>query len=128
MGFWRRKKQPQLTREQVLHSRPLRNSLLEWTDTADGKVMITIPRREDWVGKMVALLFHVPKTRQLVLDDEVGSSVWRICDGEHTIKDIVEFLCKTYKLTRKEAEVSATEFLRQLGRRRLIGFAVQKSD
>lgn len=128
MAFWRRKKEPQLTREQVIHSRPLRNSLLEWTTTADGRVVITIPRREDWLGKMVALLFHVPKTRQLVLDDEVGSSVWQICDGEHTIKDIVDFLCKTYKLTRKEAEVSATEFLRQLGRRRLIGFAVEKPE
>jgi hypothetical protein len=128
MAFWRRKKEPQLSREQVMGSRPLRNSLLEWAATEDGKVVITIPRRQDAVGRIASMLFHVPKTRQLLLDDEVGSSVWKICDGEHTLKQIVDFLCEKYKLTRKEAEVSVTEFLRQLGKRRLVGFAIEKRE
>lgn len=117
-----------MSREQVMGSRPLRNSLLEWATTEDGKVVITIPRRQDAVGRLASMLFHVPKTRQLVLDDEVGSSVWQICDGEHSLKQIVDFLCVKYKLTRKEAEVSVTEFLRQLGKRRLVGFAIEKRE
>src|SRR3972149_5295557 len=126
MGFLRRNREPQLTREQVMRSRPLRNSLLQWETSAEGKVVITIPRRSDWLGRVVSAFFVVPKARQLVLDDEVGSTVWHICDGEHTIAGIVDHLCKQYKLTRKEAEVSVTEFLRQRGRRRLVGFAVEK--
>lgn len=110
-----------------MRSRPVRNTLLEWETGADGKVVITIPRRQDWVARLASMAFVVPKTRQLILDDEVGSTVWEICDGEHTISSIVEHLCKKYKLTRKEAEVSVTEFLRQLGRRRLVGFAMEKS-
>ncbi|NLC55290.1 MAG: PqqD family protein [Armatimonadetes bacterium] len=122
----RRKKQPQLTREQVMSSRPVRNVLLEWEMGEDGKVVITIPRRQDWLGRIANIFFAIPKKRQLILDDEVGATVWSICDGEHTIRNIVDHLCKHYKLTRKEAEVSVTEFLRQLGRRRLVGFAVEK--
>lgn len=128
MALLRRNKQPPLTREQVMGSRPLRNSLLTWETNEEGKVVITIPRRQDWLGRIAAACFHVPKTRQLMLDDEVGSAVWQICDGEHTIAHIVDFLCKQYRLTRKEAEVSATEFLRQLGRRRLVGFAVERDQ
>ena len=87
MGFWRRKKRPRLTRSRCFIA-AVAQLTAQWTDTADGKVMIRHPRPEDWVGKMVALsCFHVPQTRQLVLDDGVGSSVWRIYDGEHTIKD-----------------------------------------
>lgn len=126
MGLLGRKKRPQLSREQVMRSRPVRNVLLQWTRGADGKVVITIPRRQDWVGRIANIFFAIPKTRQLILDDEVGSTVWTICDGEHTISSIVDHLCKTYQLTRKEAEVSVTEFLRQLGRRRLVGFAVDQ--
>lgn len=122
----RRKKPPQLTREQVMRSRPVRNSLLKWEVGEDGKVVITIPRRNDWVARIANIFFVIPPTRQLVLDDEVGSAVWKICDGEHTISGIVDYLCRNYKLTRKEAEVSVTEFLRQLGRRRLVGFAIEK--
>ncbi len=128
MGLLRKKKEPQFTREQVMRSRPVRNTLLQWETAADGKVVITIPRRHDWLARIVNIFFAVPRTRQLVLDDEVGSTVWQICDGEHTIKSIVDYLCKQYKLTRKEAEVSVTEFLRQLGRRRLVGFAMEKAE
>ncbi|MBI3946197.1 MAG: PqqD family protein [Armatimonadetes bacterium] len=122
----RRKKDPQLTRQQAMRSRPVRNSLLEWEEGEEGKVVITIPRREGWMARVANLFFFIPGTRQLVLDDEVGSAVWMICDGEHTISGIVEYLCRNYKLTRKEAEVSVTEFLRQLGRRHLVGFVVEK--
>ncbi|MDH7569797.1 MAG: PqqD family protein [Armatimonadota bacterium] len=126
MGLLKRKAKPQFTREQILRSRPLRNALLQWEVNDEGKVVITIPRRRDWVARIANVFFAIPPHRQLVLDDEVGSSVWVICDGEHTISGIVDHLCRTYKLTPKEAEVSVTEFLRQLGRRRLVGFAVEK--
>lgn len=126
MKLLRRKKEPKLTREQVMRSRPLRNALLQWETNDEGKVVITIPRRKDWLARIATIFFAVPSTRQLVLDDEVGSSVWQACDGEQTIDGIVKLLCQRYKLTRKEAEVSVTEFLRQLGRRRLVGFAVEK--
>lgn len=111
-----------------MSSRPIRNSLLTWESNEEGKVVITIPSRNDTLARIVSKIFVVPKSRQLMLDDEVGSAVWQYCDGEHSIRSIVDHLSKNYKLTRKEAEVSVTEFLRQLGRRRLVGFAIDKSS
>jgi len=87
--------------------------------------MLTVPRRADWVGRVLAFAFAVPKERRIVLD-RVGADIWELCDGEHTVDGIIAALSEKYKLNRKEAEVSLTSYLRQLGRRGLIGFAVPK--
>jgi hypothetical protein len=40
---------------------------------------------------------------------------------------MIDALVKQHKLTRREVEASLTEYLRKLGKRRLIAFAVPKS-
>jgi hypothetical protein len=49
--------------------------------------------------------------------DEVGSFVWNLCDGEHPVSALVEALVERYKLGKREAEVSLTTYLKQLGKR-----------
>ena len=58
--------------------------------------------------------------------DEVGSTVWVMCDGHNAIGNIVKALSNKYKLTHKEAETSLLAFFRKLGKRGIVGFAVQK--
>jgi len=40
---------------------------------------------------------HACRSRQLQLD-EVGSFVWQLCDGEHSMNDLVETMMAKYKL------------------------------
>jgi len=121
----RRKGGPQLTRRQSLEAIPLRNPNLNWRDNDAGEVVVTLSRRKGLRGRVVSLLFYVPIQRDLTLD-EVGSRVWRLCDGEHTVEQVVAEVARAYKLSQREAEVGVTEYLRLLGQRGMMGFAVEK--
>ena len=59
--------------------------------------------------------------------DEIGSFVWRLCDGNHSVREIIRALAARYKLHRKEAEVSVVAYLRTLAKRRLIAVAVPRA-
>ncbi|NQT85213.1 PqqD family protein [bacterium] len=123
MAFRRRK--PELSREQSLASVPLRNTAVREEETDEGFVRLVIPRRDSLWVRCMAKVFYVPKARRVTLD-EIGTFVWRQCDGAHNVRSIIKALCTRYKLHRKEAEVSVVTYLRQLAKRGLLGIAVLK--
>lgn len=114
-----------LTRDQAMAAWPIRNPALKWRSNDEGQVAVDLPRRKDWIGGMLGFLFMVPETKPVVLD-EVGSFVWNLCDGERTVNDLVTALCQEYKLNRREAEASLTQFLQMLGKRGMVAFAVPR--
>lgn len=116
-------RKPRLSREHALQARPIRNPALEWKELDNGEVQVILPRRRDAVGKLLSVLFYIPPSKPVNLDT-VGAQVWKLCDGEHTVKAIAERLMEEHKLHRREAEVSLTEFLKMLGKRNMVGFVV----
>ena len=110
-----------LTREQALEARPVRNPSLKWRLNDEDNVEVIIPRRSDRLGRVMGFLFYVPENRPIVLD-EVGTRVWHLCDGERTVAEMRQTLCDEYKLSKREVEVSLTEYLRTLGKRGMLGF------
>jgi len=116
-------RKPRLTRKQALSARPIRNPALKWEELDGGEIRIVLPRRDDRVGKVLSVLFYVPKSRPINLDI-VGANVWKRCDGQHTVDDIVDALVEEHRLHRREAEVSLTEFLKMLGKRNMVAFLV----
>lgn len=120
-----RKLKPQLTREQAMGARPVRNPSLQWKVTDEENVVVILPRRGDLSGKALGWLFMVPEQKPVELD-ELGSLVWHHCDGARTVAEIVEVLALKYKLSRHEVELTLTEYLRMLGKRGMVGFMVDK--
>jgi hypothetical protein len=118
-----KKDQPALTREQAFQAWPVRNPDLQVHTGDDGLVTVELPRRKDWMGGVLGVVFSVPQSKPVQLD-EVGSFVWGLCDGEHTVTDIATELVNEYKLNRREVEVSLTQYLQTLGKRGMVGFAV----
>ena len=120
-----RRKQPAVTRDAALGSKPRR--LVEVAvvlDEAGGgklKVPLAPPRWGRWV-------FRVPpgatKTFEL---DAIGVFVWNRCDGRHTVQQIIRKLAAEYRLNLREAEVPTVQFLRTLARKGLIGMTVKAS-
>ena len=51
-----------------------------------------------------------------------------MCDGKTTVDAMIRKLSKQHKLNLKEAEVSLLTYLQSLGKKRLIGFVVDKQD
>ena len=116
-------KKPKMSRSKALQARPFRNPSLEYEELDSGEVRVILPRRRDVVGKLLTILFYVPESRPVNLD-VVGAKVWLMSDGTNTVDDIAAALEDEHKLHRREAEVSLTEFLKMLGKRNMVAFAV----
>ena len=109
-------------RREFMALKPLRNPKLGW-DEVEGRVVLRVPRPDSWQVKLVNVFFPVPEERKVVLDP-IGSDVWRACDGETPIAEVMKILQRQYKLGAKEAELSLQQFFKDLGKRGYIGFAV----
>jgi hypothetical protein len=120
-----RRRGPRLSPEEILRSRPIRNENLNTEELEGGGLRIHTKRREVWWVKLLAIIFPIPRDRRVELD-AVGRQVWELCDGEHTLRDMISLFQQQHKLTRAEAEWSLRNYLKDLGRRGLVGFAVEK--
>lgn len=111
------------TRRQLLAMKPLRNPLLLW-DEHEGRVILRVQhgKKGNWKMRLAHVFVPLPEERAVELD-AIGSDVWLMIDGEHTIGQIAQTLAKKYKLENREAELSVQQYFKDLGRRGYIGFA-----
>ena len=121
------RRRPRVTPEQVLGSRPVRNENLSVEETEGGGLRIAARRRDDWWIRLLNVVLPIPRERRIELD-VVGRQVWELCDGEHTLRDMIEVFQERHKLTRMEAEWSLRNYLKDLGKRHLVGFVVEKRE
>jgi hypothetical protein len=119
-----RRKQPAVTRDAALESKPRRLVDAEITVDATGGGRLKVPLAPRRWGRWV---FRVPpgatKTFEL---DAIGVFVWNRCDGRHTVQQIIRKLADEYRLNLREAEVPTVQFLHTLARRGLIGLSVHR--
>lgn len=89
-----------------------------------GEVIVTYPVAvRPWMAKVIGVLGRrplKPMTRQLQLD-LLGTVVWDLLDGQRSVQMLIERFAAQYQLQTREAEISVTQFLRELGRRGIIG-------
>lgn len=111
----------------LLRSKPVRNPYLKWEKYPSGEVVIYLKYRRTFFTKFASVFVKVPEYKKLALD-KVGSLVWELCDGEHTVNEIIDVLVSRYKLKRREAEVALIAYLQQLIKRRLIGLIPPKEQ
>jgi hypothetical protein len=102
---------------------PVVNQLVKWEENADGVIVLHIPRRMTGMARFMIKTFKVPTHRRVELD-ELGTFVLRLCDGEHTVRQIIGQFSRHYRLNPREAEVSMIQYLKILAQRGIIGLAV----
>jgi len=124
--FFRRRQKPQLTRDDLLASRPVLNQAVSWSLDDQQEVRIEIPRRDVWWVNLLAKIIYTPKKRTIALD-EVGSVVWKMIDERKTVQAMIGQLAAQYKLNRREAEAALIAYLRTLAKKNLVGFEVPRS-
>ena len=114
----------QISREQALQSIPVKNIQISEEITESGEVMVYyLTTMRPWISKVVRRLGKAeapPQTKKLQLD-AMGTQVWDMIDGKRTVKEIVRRFAEFHRLHRKEAEMSVTAFLHELGKRGIIG-------
>ena len=118
---------PPLGRAESLSARPVLNRLVRVERGEDGLATLQVPRGDSALVRSVSRWFRLPPYRPIALD-ELGSFVIELCDGRHTVRDLVDKLAKRFKLNRREAEVGMTTFLRTLARRSIIALVIENDD
>lgn len=122
-SFFKKEKKV-VPREDILSAKPIRNPLIKWEIQESGDVQMVIPLKKTTKLKILSYLFRVPGRKTVVLD-RLGTEVWLVCDGETTVNEIIEKLCKKHKMSRKESEVSLFSYLQQLVKRGYIGLEMK---
>jgi Coenzyme PQQ synthesis protein D (PqqD) len=122
--FGRKERQPRLDRRQYQTARPVLNKLVKLERAEDGTAVLHVPRPDNMWVRWVSRSFGLPPYKRVALD-ALGTFVIEHCNGEHTVRDIVDKFAEKFRLNRREAEVSMSTFLRDLARRSIIGLVVQ---
>ena len=125
--FKRDKDTPELDRDQSMQAVPVLNQLITVEYDADDNAVLNVPRKRTTMVKWMAKLFRLPPYKQIELD-ELGTYTIELCDGEHTVEDIVEAFAERFDLNQREAEVSMLSYLQTLAKRGIIAFAVPEED
>ena len=122
--FKRRRRGPHIDREEALNSIPVQNAEVRATRLESGDVLLVYPIRvKPWIASL-ARRFGSPtddvQTRKLQLD-ALGTEVWGLLDGKRSVRELIAVFADRHRMHPKEAEFSVARFLRELGRRGLIG-------
>ena len=123
----KRKKLARLNRQESLSARPVLNRLVKVERAEDGQIILQIPRPDTATVRWISRTFHLPPYKRVALD-ELGTFVIEHCDGQQTVRDIVDKFAKRFRLNRREAEVSMSTFLRDLARRAIIGLVIESME
>jgi len=121
-----RKKAPanHLSRRQALEYRPVKSCQISELRLESGEVVIEYPLSvRPWIAAVAKRLGgsqNRKQTKKLQLD-AMGTSVWDLVDGKRSVRMIIQIFAKAHRLENREAEVSVTSFIRQLGQRGLLG-------
>jgi hypothetical protein len=114
-----------MTRQEALAYKPVKSPQVTETRLETGEVMLEYPLA---VRPLVAAVARrLGKSREDLVQikklqlDVLGTSVWDLVDGKRSVRRMVQIFAETHRLEKKEAEVSVTQFLRELGQRGLLG-------
>lgn len=125
--FGRKKQAPRVDRREAMSARPVLSRMVKVERAEDGHAVLQVPRPDNWMVRWVSRSFRLPAYKRVALD-ELGTFVIEHCDGEHTVRDIVDKFSKKFRLNRREAEVSMRTFLRDLARRGIVGVAFESEE
>jgi hypothetical protein len=114
----------QVSRVQALNSIPVKNIQVSEESPESGQVIIHyLTTMRPWISKVIRRLGGAeaqPQTKKLQLD-QLGTEVWKLIDGNRSVRLIIRAFAESNQLQIREAEVAVTQFIRELGKRGLIG-------
>ena len=115
---------PHLSRMEALKYTPVKSCQIAELRLESGEVVIEYPLVvRPWIAAVAKRLGgpqNRMQTKKLQLD-ALGTSVWDLVDGKRSVRMIIQIFAKSHRLENREAEVSVTSFIRQLGQRGLLG-------
>lgn len=120
----RRKRRPALARAEALGCIPVRNRAVVEERLENGTLRLSVPVGvRPWIARLAAWLGAPPPEppRRRIELDRLGTAVWERLDGVATLGEIAAAFAREHRLPAREAEAAVGRFVRELGRRGLVG-------
>lgn len=110
-------------RAEALAAIPVINTGVSVEYLESGELLLTYSATlRPWLSALVKRLGQTPQlSRRKLQLDSLGAWVWKSLDGNRTVGQIITEFAQAHRLHQREAEISVTQFLRDLGQRGLIG-------
>ena len=117
-GSWKR----------MLDARAVRNTAARADQDDPGAVVVHVKTVRPWymVPPVSWIVPHRPE-RKVVLD-RLGSQVWRWCDGERTVENVVDAFAADHDLTFHEARVAVAGYISSLVKRGVLAIVMPEED
>jgi hypothetical protein len=113
-----------MARKESLAYTPVKNVQVTEKRLETGDVLLTYPAEvRPWFAGLVRRLggpSGKTYTKKIQLDT-LGTAVWEMMDGKRTVRQLIRKFAKHHQLHTREAEVAVTQFIRDLGKRGVIG-------
>ena len=126
IAFRRKNRASHLSRAAALKCRPAKSLHITETRLENGEVLLEYPLTvRPWlaaVAKRLGAPRQIIHTKKLQLD-AMGTAVWDLVDGNRSVRRIVQIFAEAHRLDNREAEISVTSFIRELGQRGLLGLS-----
>jgi len=122
--FNAKKKSGLPSREDALECTPIKNDRVEESRLENGELQLSYPvTSRPWLAGLARRLGRKPKETYLkkLQLDALGTEVWELLDGGSRVRDVIRQFAARHRLQQREAELAVTRFLRELGKRGLIG-------
>jgi len=96
------------------------NEAAKVTHRGSGEFLVAVPmRRPRWLVPPISWILPYSSHRRVLLD-AAGAAVLKMCNGKNSVETIIEKFAAENKLSFREAQLSVTQFLRQLTQRGLV--------
>ncbi len=124
----RRRSTPSKLDVEPLAAVPYVNEAMELHRRSTGGAIASIPlRRPRYLVPPLSWILPYSSHRRVELD-ELGMRFLDLCDGVHTIEEIIENFARMHRLSFREAQISVQHFSKQLVERGVIAIVGQESS
>jgi hypothetical protein len=125
--FRKKSRGAQITRLEAMNCIPVKNLRVKETRGEAGRLILSYPvEMKPWIAGWIRRFGGMDgaRTKKLQLDG-LGMAVWDMLDGKLSVGQVIQGFAAGQRLHPREAEVAVTAFLRELGKRGLIGMRCQ---
>ncbi len=123
-AFKHKNKGMRITYAQALNYKPVKNDQVTESRLATGELLLIYPEQiRPWLTRLLRRFggpYKTVRTKKIQLDT-LGTDVWDMMDGHRSVQHVIHRFADKYQLHPKEAEVAVTRYIRDLGKRGLIG-------
>lgn len=104
----------------MLAAHPVRNTAAAVREKGENTVTVVVKtRKPNYIIPPISWFVPYRPEREITLD-AIGSRLWRWCDGQRTVEDVIDLFKDAYDLSFHEARAAVVDYLRQLIQRGIL--------